>query len=439
MGLARRGGLCFTALIARNRRRQRFALLIGERVLGAKSFDRLRVGSRVGSTVDRREYQAVAVVVENRQRERKVSAHLLKRVVSDDAELLQGIPVRVALLLQDLKQLIDALVGCLQSAQRPPNGREDVTVLAIVSAHERIFAAQFRNRRASNSPSKKAIKATPARIITARVNWSFVKSGTVRHFTLQMMKPEDVRSLLDDVSAGKTSPDKAVDALRQLPVEDLGFAKLDVHRELRQGMPEAVFGEGKTPEQTVAISRRLLETTDGPVIITRANKSTTELVAREWPDAVVHERSGLVVLRPSTESIPGMALVACAGTSDLPVAEEAAFTLQALGVTVSGLNDVGVAGLHRVLSSQAELHSADVVIVVAGMEGALASLVGGITAAPVVAVPTSVGYGASFDGLAALLAMLNSCAAGITVTNIDNGFGAAMSAFRVLRKQAGLP
>ncbi len=253
------------------------------------------------------------------------------------------------------------------------------------------------------------------------------------------MKPEEVRSLLDRVLAGETSPDEAMESLRQLPVEDLGFARLDVHRELRQGMPEAIFGEGKTPEQVVAISKKLLETTSAPVLITRAQTEAIDAVRAKWRDSIVHERPRLIVLRPSSEPLPGTVVVACAGTSDLPVAEEAALTLQALGVSVSGLNDVGVAGLHRVLGSQSELHDADVVVVVAGMEGALASIVGGLTSAPVVAVPTSVGYGASFDGLAALLAMLNSCAAGITVTNIDNGFGAAMFALRVLRRKAGLP
>jgi pyridinium-3,5-biscarboxylic acid mononucleotide synthase len=252
------------------------------------------------------------------------------------------------------------------------------------------------------------------------------------------MKPEELRGLLDSVVAGETTPDEAVQQMRRLPVEDLGFARLDVHRELRQGMPEAIFGEGKTPDQVVSIAERLLETTGAPVLITRARDDSLRAVRAKWPDSIVHERARLIVLRPSTVRLGGDVLVACAGTSDLPVAEEAALTLQALGVSVTGLNDVGVAGLHRVLASQADLHDADVVIVVAGMEGALASIVGGITSAPVVAVPTSVGYGASFDGLAALLAMLNSCAAGITVTNIDNGFGAAMFALRVLRKKAGL-
>jgi pyridinium-3,5-biscarboxylic acid mononucleotide synthase len=261
----------------------------------------------------------------------------------------------------------------------------------------------------------------------------------VGHLTLQKMKPEELKRLLDGVVAGETTAAEAVDALRHLPVEDLGFARLDVHRELRQGMPEVVFGEGKTPAQVVTISRRLLETTTAPVLITRATDDVANATEAEWPDSIVHKRARLIVLRPAEETLPGKVVVTCAGTSDLSVAEEAAFTLQALGVTVTGLNDVGVAGLHRVLGSQADLREADVVVVVAGMEGALASIVGGLTPAPVVAVPTSVGYGASFEGLAALLAMLNSCAAGITVTNIDNGFGAAMFAHRMLRKKAGLP
>ena len=247
------------------------------------------------------------------------------------------------------------------------------------------------------------------------------------------MTPEELKALLEGVTDGRRSVEEAVGELRQLPIEDLGFAQLDTHRELRQGMPEAIYGEGKTAEQVVAIAGRLLETSTGAVLATRVPEDAAGKLAERFPDSVHHSEARLTVLRAATR-LPidkGVAVVS-AGTSDRPVAEEAAVTADALGLPVSRINDVGVAGVHRVLAVQGELLEAGVVIVVAGMEGALASLVGGITPAPVVAVPTSIGYGASFGGLAALLAMLNSCAAGVTVTNIDNGFGAAVFAARTL-------
>jgi len=247
------------------------------------------------------------------------------------------------------------------------------------------------------------------------------------------MRPEEVKALLTDMTAGNATVDDVLRALRRVPVEDLGFAQLDTHRELRQGMPEAVYGAGKTPEQVLAIGARLLETTTSPVLITRAPPEIADALLEEFPEAVHHPDARLVVLRSESSTLGSVAVLS-AGTSDLPVAQEAAATAEALGATVDAVTDVGVAGLHRILAVQDRLHDADAVIVVAGMEGALASLVGGISSAPVVAVPTSVGYGASFDGLAALLAMLNSCAAGVTVVNIDNGFGAAVAAIRLLRK-----
>lgn len=240
--------------------------------------------------------------------------------------------------------------------------------------------------------------------------------------------------MLEDVQTGRLSPDEALLRLRQLPVSDLGFAQLDLHRELRQGLPEAIYAEGKTPEQVVSIAARLLDHTTAPVLATRASPGVAEALHRKWETAEYHPTARLVVLRAETEKLPGRVTVVSAGTSDLPVAEEASVTADALGAVVERVTDVGVAGLHRLLNTQQQLLEADVIVVVAGMEGALASLVGGITAAPVVAVPTSVGYGSSFDGLAALLAMLNSCAAGVAVTNIDNGFGAAAFALRLLRR-----
>ena len=245
------------------------------------------------------------------------------------------------------------------------------------------------------------------------------------------MREEEVQALLQKVNEGTVSVESALGTLRHLPIEDIGFARLDVHRELRQGLPEAIYAAGKRTDEVVTIAEKLIERTSSPVLATRCREETSAALAERFPDAEVHERARLVVLRRAEVTL-GSVAVACAGTSDLAVAEEALGTAAALGASTRLIIDVGVAGLHRVLSVQDELHEADVIIVVAGMEGALASLIGGITRAPVIAVPTSVGYGASFEGIAALLAMLNSCAAGVTVTNIDNGFGAAIAAVRIL-------
>jgi pyridinium-3,5-biscarboxylic acid mononucleotide synthase len=223
--------------------------------------------------------------------------------------------------------------------------------------------------------------------------------------------------------------------LQELPVQDMGFARLDTHRELRQGLPEVIYAEGKTPGQVVGIAAKMLETGDAPVLATRVSAETANALLSRFPDATHREAARLVIVRsePAGAQVGDITVVS-AGTSDLPVAEEAIFTAEAFGARVHHVTDAGVAGLHRLLAEQHRLHDSDVVIAVAGMEGALASLVGGISSAPVVAVPTSVGYGAAFEGLAALLAMLNACATGIVVTNIDNGFGAAMFALRLLRK-----
>jgi NCAIR mutase (PurE)-related protein len=248
------------------------------------------------------------------------------------------------------------------------------------------------------------------------------------------MRPTEVKRLLLSVRDGEIDADEALEALRRLPVDDMGFATLDTHRELRQGMPEAILAESKTADQVAAIAARLLETTTGAVLATRCRADAAAALLERWPDAVYEPSCGLVVLREESgaEGVGTTAVVA-AGTSDLPVAEEAAGVLKAVGATVLRATDVGVAGVHRILAVEDELRASHVVIVVAGMDGALPSMVGGITPAPVIAVPTSVGYGASFEGLAALLTMLNSCAAGVVVTNIDNGFGAAMAALRLLR------
>ena len=250
------------------------------------------------------------------------------------------------------------------------------------------------------------------------------------------MKAEELENLLAEVAAGRLTPKAALDRLRHLPFEDLPFARIDHHRSLRQGQPEVVFCEGKTPDQVTAICERL-EAVDGMFLGTRASEAVAARLRDRFPRMLWNPLARTVHLppaeRPQRAPVTGSILVVSAGTSDLPIAEEAAVVAEAFGHAVERLVDVGVAGMHRLLAAGEQLQKARVVIVVAGMEGALPSVVGGLVAAPVIAVPTSVGYGASFGGLAALLAMLNSCAAGVTVVNIDNGFGAAAAASRICR------
>jgi NCAIR mutase (PurE)-related protein len=239
-----------------------------------------------------------------------------------------------------------------------------------------------------------------------------------------------VRRLLDDVRSGAVSADDAVARLRRLPYADLGFAKVDHHRALRQGLPEAVYAPGKSPEQCAAIVAELLaEEGSGPVLLTRADERQAAAAVALNPGVV---RTGSTLAWRTRLPRPGRVVVLTAGTSDLRVAEECVATLTAHGLRPVLNPDVGVAGVHRLLATADELAAADAIVVVAGMEGALASLVGGITPAPVVAVPTSTGYGAAFQGVTALLAMLSSCASGLTVVGIDNGFGAACAVLRIL-------
>ena len=239
-----------------------------------------------------------------------------------------------------------------------------------------------------------------------------------------------VRRLLDAVRGGTLSADDAVAELRRLPFADLGFARVDHHRALRQGRAEAVYGPGKTSEQCAAIVTELLRDGDSPVLLTRASPEQVDVATSANPGAAV--RGTTVVWRPASPR-PERVVIATAGTADLPVAEECVATLWAHGIDPIRLTDVGVAGVHRLLASADELLGADAVVVIAGMEGALASIVGGLTPAPVIAVPTSVGYGAALEGITALLAMLASCAAGITVVGIDNGFGAASAVLRLIK------
>jgi pyridinium-3,5-biscarboxylic acid mononucleotide synthase len=252
------------------------------------------------------------------------------------------------------------------------------------------------------------------------------------------MDIEKLRQLLEGIQQGQTTVEQALERLRQLPFEDLGYARLDLHRALRNGMPEVVFCEGKSIEHTTAILKRLWQHHER-VMGTRVSPEMAKAIKKEIPEVHYEPLSRLVILvRGETPSRPenaAYALVVTGGTADMPVAEEAAQTLEFLGSRVERAYDVGVAGIHRLFDRLDLISGASVILSVAGMEGALTSVVGGLASCPVVGVPTSVGYGASFNGLAALLSMLNSCAAGVSVVNIDNGFGAGVVAHRIL--QAG--
>jgi hypothetical protein len=258
------------------------------------------------------------------------------------------------------------------------------------------------------------------------------------------LRPAELLTLLRRVRRGGIRPEQAAREIAGRPLERLGFATVDHQRALRSGFPEVVFGQGKTPQQLIAILGRLSRR-HSVVLATRVDEAALAQVARAFPQAEIHPLARCVVLRTRSprkrgaaarrsgtrRTAAGNVLVLCAGTADLPVAEEAAVTARAMGSKVTLVADVGVAGLHRLLAHREKLRGARVLVVVAGLEGALPSVVGGLTDRPVIAVPTSVGYGAHFDGLAPLLAMLNSCAAGVTVVNVDNGFGAGYAAHLV--------
>lgn len=247
------------------------------------------------------------------------------------------------------------------------------------------------------------------------------------------MNAESIRKLFEQVRRGKLAPDEAVDRMRHLPFEDLGFAKVDHHRSLRAGMPEVIFGERKTPAQTATIFARLARH-GGNVLATHADKKQFAAVKKKVRTAQYRELARAIVLHSDPHTYgKGTIAVVSAGTSDIPIAEEAVVTAEIMGNYVEHFYDVGVAGIHRLLANREALTKARVVIVCAGMEGALPSVVGGLIGVPVIAVPTSVGYGASFKGLAALLGMLNSCASNVSVVNIDNGFGAGYVASLINR------
>ncbi|PKK89552.1 MAG: 1-(5-phosphoribosyl)-5-amino-4-imidazole-carboxylate carboxylase [Candidatus Wallbacteria bacterium HGW-Wallbacteria-1] len=241
------------------------------------------------------------------------------------------------------------------------------------------------------------------------------------------MNPEALKTLLNAVADGQVTPDSALQRLRKLPFEDIGVARIDHHRELRNGFPEVVFGQFKTPEDIVRIVETL-HRKGGRVIVTRVGPEICSMLANL--PATYHERARMVLVGtpPSPEERIGKVAIVTGGTADIPVAEEAALTMEMMGTNVVRIFDVGVAGIHRLIACLPELADVNIIIAVAGMEGALPSVVAGLTGCPVIAVPTSVGYGASFGGVAALLGMLNSCASGVTVVNIDNGFGAGYAA-----------
>ena len=242
------------------------------------------------------------------------------------------------------------------------------------------------------------------------------------------MNETQLTDLLDQVRTGRVTPATARRRLKSLAIHDLDFARVDGHRSLRKGFPEVVYCEGKTPAQVTAIAKKILQHNDN-LLATRANQETYRAVKRAFPKAKYHAAARTItVVRKSLPKRPGAIAVLCAGTTDIPVAEEAFVTADVMGNHVKRYYDVGIAGIHRLLAVHEELQDANVLIVIAGMEGALPSVVGGLVDKPVIAVPTSVGYGASFGGIAALLAMLNSCASGVTVVNINNGFGAGYAA-----------
>lgn len=243
------------------------------------------------------------------------------------------------------------------------------------------------------------------------------------------MNEDKIRELLEHIRKDKVSVDDAIDKLKHLPFEDIGMACIDHHRGLRRGVSEVIFGEGKEPEDIIAIMEKMIEHGE-KVMVTRLSQEKSDEILKAYPESEYYRKARILIhgSNPKEVSGKGTIVVVCAGTSDIPVAEEASVTARFMGNEVETIHDIGVAGLHRLLGNRDRIQKASVIIVVAGMEGALPSVVGGLVDVPVIAVPTSVGYGASFGGISALLGMLNSCAAGITVVNIDNGFGAGYAA-----------
>lgn len=404
-------------------------------MLGGQLLHGLGVGTGLGAAVDRRDEQAVAVVIEERRAEREPAPHLLEGVVADETEALERVPARRRVLLERGDDAVDALVDRLDAPHRPRHGGDDVA-LVPVAAQQHVLAADLLETQREDEQQQETEEEDPRHDGESQREFVSRQVGHGAASYTGAMRRDELKALLSGLLEGSTTVDEAVSELQRLPLHDLGFARVDTHRELRQGMPEAIYAEHKTPDQVVAIAAALLAETTSAVIATRVPPETAQRLLGEWPEARYDAEARFVTLRSAAdETAPaGTVAVVSGGTSDRPVALEAALTAEAVGLKVERIDDVGVAGLHRVLAQEEVLRTSDVVIVVAGMEGALPSLVGGLTPAPVIAVPTSVGYGASLGGLAALLGMLNSCAAGVVVTNIDNGFGAAMAALRQLNR-----
>ncbi len=296
-------------------------------------------------------------------------------------------------------------------------------------------------KRSSSQPEKAATSFEPLPHHDA--SHCFPRDHTRQFCHARCVTTIEAVKLLEQFRAGGVSREKVLQAFQAAPVADLGFAQVDTHRALRRGFPEVIFGAGKTPEQVVRIAARLLKG-EQRILITRVNGEHARALRRKFKQAVHHSEARCVTIQTRPQKPrPGIIAVVCAGTSDLPVAEEAAVTAEIMGNRVERIHDIGVSGLHRLVGRLELIQSANVVIVAAGMEGALPSVVAGLVARPVIAVPTSVGYGASFGGLAALLGMLNSCGSGVTVVNIDNGFGAGYAASQInalaeMSSQSGL-
>jgi len=259
----------------------------------------------------------------------------------------------------------------------------------------------------------------------------FFLSAKGRSGTISSVTPGEGKNLLGQFKRGELSEEEIIRAFQAAPIVEFDFAKVDTHRALRKGFPEVIFGAGKTAEQIVAIASAVL-TQDKRLLVTRVTSDHAAALSKSFPRASYHKEARIVVIEDEpSEKREGIIAILCAGTSDIPIAEEAAITADTMGNRVERLYDVGVAGLHRLLRHLDQIQKANVIIVVAGMEGALPSVVAGLVSRPVIAVPTSIGYGANFGGLAALLGMLNSCGSGVTVVNIDNGFGAAYAASQI--------
>jgi len=275
------------------------------------------------------------------------------------------------------------------------------------------------------------LKSQVPKLYRAFYSNNFISQTTIYYVNINLMDALKIKSILESVKSGKITPEEAYSQLKNLPFEDIGFAKVDHHRTMRKGFPEVIYCEGKTTKQIIEIIKKLAKHNHS-IMATRANKEVFKAVKKTIRNAVYFETAKIIsVINPKSQfpkSQQGRILIITAGTADIPVAEEAAVTAELLGNSVERLFDVGVAGIHRLFNSIEKINSANVLIVVAGMEGALASVVSGLVDKPVIAVPTSIGYGASFKGLAALLAMMNSCSPGIAVVNIDNGFGAGCMA-----------